>query len=427
MMPRLLPVVLAGLLLTAATVLCASEAAPGSAPAGVGVEGPPAVKLSLADAVRLAHEHSPVARAAAARVAGASARLHGARALESPMLTLAHNVGGGTLGGDEAVLLTHTIAVGKKRAAPIAAAQAERSAAAAGSQQTSVEITREAQDAYYQALRADAERQSAAEALHTAQVFGQAAEVQFEAGDVAQNQVVRSKIEVAKAQQEFDAAEAERADRYSALRSRTGLPEDVSLSLTDALEVTPRSYALPDLLGLAMRDRPDLRAARLQEEARAAQVQEARAQSHPDLVWEVRNDRVSFGGGEQSLRVGVSLPLLDRGRKRAQVQSAEAAVSEQRAVTDESVRTARLEIESALRALDLARRQLESFQTGRVARAKELLSMAQLGYEHGASSYLELLDAEQAYRTEQVGFVRAQAAYHIALAALQQAVGGRLP
>ena len=53
--------------------------------------------------------------------------------------------------------------------------------------------------------------------------------------------------------------------------------------------------------------------------------------------------------------------------------------------------------------------------------------MAQTGYQQGANSYLELLDAQRTYLSEQTDYYRALAAYRTALAALKRAVGGSLP
>ncbi len=325
------------------------------------------------------------------------------------------------------MLLTQTLQVGKKRAAPIRSARAQREAALAEAEQTSLEVTRSVQEAYFEALQADANQQLAMESLRTARTFAQAAQTQYEAGDVAQNQVVRSQIEVAKAQQEVAAAEKERADRYAELRSLLDLAESTALSLTDSLAATPKGYPLADLVAAAMRNRPDLRAARLQETASEAEVQAARTQSRPDPLWEFRHSSLDLAGGDTGVRAGISFPLLDLGKQRAQVQEAEAVLAEQRATRENAERAARLEAATALHALDLAREQLDSFEAGRVARAKELLSMAQVGYEQGATSYLEMVDAQQAYRSEQGAYVQAQASYHLAQAALQQAVGGELP
>ena len=70
---------------------------------------------------------------------------------------------------------------------------------------------------------------------------------------------------------------------------------------------------------------------------------------------------------------------------------------------------------------------MESFRGGRLDNSRELLDQAQIGYSQGANTFLELLDAQQVYRTEQTDYTRALTDYNIALAALQRAVGGALP
>ena len=63
---------------------------------------------------------------------------------------------------------------------------------------------------------------------------------------------------------------------------------------------------------------------------------------------------------------------------------------------------------------------------GRLEHASQLLDMSQTGYEKGATSYLELLNAQHVYLSEQSDYTRALADYDIALAALSRAVGGVL-
>jgi outer membrane protein TolC len=384
-------------------------------------------RLSLAEAMRLAQARSPLASAAEARVRGAGARLQGAGALAGPLLSIAHGVGQNTGGLDEDYLLSQTIELGDKRRQRVRAARAEHEAALAERAGTGHDLTFAAQSAYYEALRADAERQQAAESLTTAQTFATAAETQFQAGDVARSNVVRSRIELSRAEQALSAADTERANRYATLRSLTGLPNDAELTLTDTLTFTPVAYRLPALTALALQNRADLRAARKTREARDAAVHGARAQSQPDLLLEARHSWIDPSVGGNSLRFGLIFPLFDLGRTRADARSASFALQEQEATLSETERTARLDVETALRNLEQARRVVESFQGGRLERSKELLDMAQTGYDRGASSYLELLDAQQVYRSERTEYARALAAYNIARAALQRAVGGTLP
>jgi cobalt-zinc-cadmium efflux system outer membrane protein len=392
------------------------------------VSAQPAQPLSLAEAVRLAQSRSPLARQADARVQGASGRVRTAGALPNPTLSVAHAYGSNTTAGfDEDLVLTQIFELGGKRNPRVRAARAEREAARAERQGTVLDVGFSTQSAYYEALRADAERGLAAEAVTTARAFATAAETQFQAGEVARSNVVRSRIELDRAEQALATAETERANRYAALQSLTGLPPDTPLTLTDTLAFSPVSYWLPDLQSFAAQHRPDLLAATQLREARAHSLREARAQSQPDLFLEGRRASVDPSIGGSSVRVGMTLPVFDLGRKRGDVEVARAGLREQEAALAEATRAAQLEVETAWRNLEQAQRAVTSFQSGRLDRARELLEMVRIGYGRGASSLLEVLDAQQVYRNEETEYSRALAAFNSAKAAVQRAVGGTLP
>lgn len=385
------------------------------------------LSLSLAEAVKRAHASSPTARAAEARLRDANAKLRGAGAQPGTNLSLGHGWGGETGGLDEDILVGQALELPFKVAPRVRAARADRDAAKsllAGAHQdieTAVSI------AYYEALAADVELQLARDALNTAHTFAQAAKTQFDAGDAAQSTVIRAGVEEARAQQTVDAAEAEHDNRYDTLRSLAGVGMDEVVVLSDALVYEPRTFALPTLEDTALRNRADIAAARLSVTGRRATVSAVRLEPFPDLVVEERHSTIDLRKGASSLRVGVSFPLLDLGRNRADAASAKAALAEGRANLDETVRAAILDVDASARAVEVSRKAVESFKAGRLDNAKMLLDMAQTGYEHGVSSYLELIDAQQVYRAEQTDYARALADYNIAVAGLRRAVGGTLP
>jgi outer membrane protein TolC len=392
------------------------------------VQAQPAQQLSLAEALRLAESRSPLTQQADARLQGAIGRVRAAGALPNPTLSVAHAYGSKATGGtDEDILLTQVFELGGKRNPRVQAARAEREAARAEQQGTLLDVGYSTQSTYYEALRADAERGLATEAVMTARAFVTAAEAQFQAGEVARSNVVRSRIELDRAEQSLTAAETERGNRYAALLSLTGLPADTPLTLTDTLSYGPVTYRLPDLQAIAAQRRPDVLAATRLREARAQSLREARAQSQPDLFLEGRRASVDPSIGGSSVRVGIALPIFDLGRKRGDVEAARAGLREQEAALAEVTRAARLEVETGWRNLEQAQRAVTSFQSGRLDRARELLEMVRIGYQRGASSYLELLDAQQVYRLEETEYARSLAAFNGAKAALQRAVGGALP
>lgn len=397
--------------------LLSGQGAPTSAPQG----------LALADALAMAQQRSFVSQQYDARVAGAAARLTGAGRLLNPVLSVGGHAGKNTGGTDEDILLSESFELGDKRNQRVRAARAERDAATFDRLTARNDLAYNVQSAYYEAQRAEAERQLAQDALANARKFAEAAQIQFTAGDVARSQVTRSRIEQNRAEQTLTVAETERVNRLATLRSLLRMPTAALFSLPNLPPFAPVTYKLEDLETYALAHRPDLQSAQYLRAGKEALLHGARAQSQPDLFVEARHANIDPTQGGNTVRAGLLFPLYDFGRGRADATSAKAALSEQEAVLAELKRTALLDVDTAYRNLEQARRTVEAFRGGRLDSSKELLDQAQIGYSQGAASFLELLDAQQVYRAEQTDYTRALAAYNIALAALQRAVGGQLP
>jgi len=383
--------------------------------------------LSLSEALRRAETQSLTLQQSNARVSGANAKLRSAGSLNNPMASLAHGAGQNTGGLDEDGLVTQTFELGDKRRQRVREARAESQAALSEAAGVRSEMVFNVQTAYFEASRAEAERKLTLESLTDAQSLLRIAQTQFQAGDVPRSNIVRSQIELSRAEQALAAADTDLDVRLSTLKSLIGVPASTAIALSDSSAFAPNPFNLESLRSLATRQRADILAAQSTLSAREAGVHGARAQTQPDLFIEARHSTIDPTVGGNSIRVGVLLPLFDLGKNRADAAVAAAAVKEQKALLAETTRTVLLDVETSYRNLEQARKQVEAFQAGRLDRSKELLDMARTGYQRGANTLLELLDAQQVYRTEQTEYVRALAAWSIAKAALQRAVGGKLP
>jgi outer membrane protein TolC len=316
-------VALAFLLCATASVVRAGEqvSAADSRPAAADATTPgqAPLQLSLADAVRMAQARSPLAREAEARVSGANARLRGAGALPNPDLAIAHGFGRDTGGLDEDITISQIIELNDKRRLRVQSARAQRDSAMSDRAATALDLALSVRSAYYEALLSDEEYSLASDALTTARRFAEAAETQFQAGDVPRSNVVRTGIELTRAEQALAAAETERDNSYGALRSLLGVDEDAALTLTDKLEFKPVAFQLPELQSLALRNRPDLRAARLLVESLRASLGAARAESRPDFLVEARRASVEPDVQGASVRVGLcaSSANLAQSRRRS--------------------------------------------------------------------------------------------------------------
>lgn len=366
---------------------------------------------------------------AQARIAAAQARLQAAGAGPGTTLTLARAFGKNTGGFDEDILLSQVVELGK-RGSRVKSAQFERDAAQFDRAGAGTSLDFAVRAAYYDALRADVELNLANDSLQRAQTFSNAAQIQFTAGDVPRANVVRSSIELSRAQAAVAQSQSDSETRLSILRSLFALPDAAPLQLSDKLSFAPKTYDLDALQTLASSTRFDLLAAQARTQSRQFAVSAARALNKPDAFVEARRAAISPYPGAlngSSLRVGIVIPLLDFGRNRGGLQEARANEQEQQAILAETVRAARLDVATTYARFVAAQAAVQGFTGGRLAQSRELLDMAQIGYQHGANSYLELLDAQTVYRTEQADYARALAAWNTALADLERAVGGTLP
>jgi cobalt-zinc-cadmium efflux system outer membrane protein len=327
------------------------------------------------------------------------------------------------------VLLSQTIGIGK-RGPRTRQATKESDAAVAMKYQTLNDLQFAVRSAYDEDLQAQAQLDLSKKTLDVAQAFSDAAQTQFEAGDAPKAQVIRSGIALAQAKQEYQQALGEHQKKDNQLKSLLGMDFNTPLQLTDTLHFTPVNFDLATLDKYALEHRSDLQAARMSAAAGQAAIGVARSQDNPDVVIEARRAAISAYPGipnGSSIRVGIDIPIFDFGSNRAAVHQAQADARGQQAQLDEALRAARLEISAALSDLQTAQIAVQSFDQGRLSNAKQLLDMAQIGYAQGANSYLELLDAQSTYATEQANYEQALTSWNIALANLQHALGGKLP
>lgn len=215
------------------------------------------------------------------------------------------------------------------------------------------------------------------------------------------------------------------------LDALVGVPGSVPARLPeDAFEhaLAPVAPGLPSDL---LRQRPDLLAAEHQLRAADADIAAARALYFPRIALTAGVGSLSgelsglfdSGTGAWLFHPSISLPLFDGGKRRANLGLSRARREAALAAYDQAVQAAFRDVSDALS----AQRWLGE-QTGIAARSVTVLSerarLANLRYEAGSSSYLEVLDAERdllSARQQQVSARRALAASQVALYA---ALGG---
>lgn len=249
-----------------------------------------------------------------------------------------------------------------------------------------------------------------------------------------------SGLQRARAQTAFEAARGEAARSKAVVRqARLALELLAGQPLPDALLPINQiglASALPELPdGLpatVLLQRPDLRATEQLLQAAAFDVGAARAARFPRLTLTASTGLRSpeldslFRSGNSfwSLLPSLDLPLFDAGARRAQVDVTEATRRELMANYEAALQTAFREVADALAVRDSLAERL-SAQQAQVEAAGRSLNIAEQSYRLGASSQLELLDAQRQMTAAEQGLVALRQTEQSNRVVLLRVLGGR--
>jgi outer membrane protein, multidrug efflux system len=131
----------------------------------------------------------------------------------------------------------------------------------------------------------------------------------------------------------------------------------------------------------------------------------------------------SGSGGAWTAAASAVQPVFNAGRTRSQVALADARREEAVVVYQQTIRQAFHEVSDAL--VDYRRsRELRETQELLVRAAQDARRLAELRYQGGASSYLEVLDSETRLFVAELGLVRSQLGELAAFVEIYRALGG---
>lgn len=221
------------------------------------------------------------------------------------------------------------------------------------------------------------------------------------------------------------------------------IPENASSTVADSATdssqmplVGNSSQAGSDLVGLRAQllpgalQRPDIVGAQATLEARQAQIRVLDAARLPNVELQARRNSVFGGSGSIALRAVIVIPLFDYGSNKRERRALQAEVRSQQASIALLRSQAATQVEQALIRLQQQRLAVERYRrpvTGIVPLTLDLLRKTQIGYAQGASSYLEVLDAQRTLRAVQTEYLQALVGTRTGEAQLESALGAAPP
>ena len=435
---HVVPLLLA-LVLAASAVAAAQEAAP------------PPLKLSLQQAVDLTLRQSPLLKASQEEVAMASARLDAAKSERRPIVSSTLFLTGGSMGAiygtpaavmpsvlinaprsrftDLDFMLMYPVYTGGRLRGQIGRAAGEQKASAAELEAMRLELVLMTKTRYRKVEFAQANVEVFAKSVADAEERLRVDEAAFGVGKIPEFYVLRDRAELANAQQMLTNAKRDLEVALVDLRSVMGVDQQSPLELTETLTEPPSvELKLPDLLTQAARKRPELRRAREQIAAANAGVAVARSAYRPQVGLALMSDTMKAKGMPSFSGVAggvvAALPILDGGRRRADLREAQARLRQAQA----SEAAVKLEVErqvaTSWQNLLAARQNVQTSQAA-LASAEEDYRVAQLRYTSGKSVNVEALDALVALVRARTNHTQALYEVNVAADELSRSLGER--
>lgn len=225
------------------------------------------------------------------------------------------------------------------------------------------------------------------------------------------------------------------------LRNTLGMNPDEPLRLRGAMpEVSalePALLSLAEATQRALRERPDLRAARAAEDLASAQIEQARAGGRIDARLTAQYQRNNFGFPVQginsagqlapvqdvfhSVTAGVSLELPIRNKNQGAIEAAAAEAEAARRRREFMELTVRREVAVAYARHERAARALEIFRTGVRGEASENLNVVRETYELGAKTLLDFIAEQRRFIETENGYTDALLGAYLARVGVESA------
>jgi cobalt-zinc-cadmium efflux system outer membrane protein len=188
------------------------------------------------------------------------------------------------------------------------------------------------------------------------------------------------------------------------------------------LEYQPLQTKLEDLQAMALRERPDLRAAQQGITAAQSQILLAKANAKQDIS-ATYDFTHTAGLNSASLFFSMDLPIFNRNQGEiARTRYVLTQAQEQKLAAADTVMG---DVENAYETLRNNDQILQLYISGYLKDAQNSRDISQYAYTRGAASLLDYIDAERSYRATELGYRQALASYLTALEQLKQAVGTR--
>ena len=273
------------------------------------------------------------------------------------------------------------------------------------------------------AVLAQADLDFAEQGLTSFQQTVTLSEASHDAGAMSDGDLLKIKLQLLQFQMDVSSARLARVQALASLRQLAGyesLPENYQV--VGDLQYQPVPQSEDDLKAMALRQRPDLRAAQLGVASAQSQLSLAQANGKKDVNAQINYTHVA-ALSSASLFASIQLPIFDRNQ--GEIARTRQVITQSQELSSEQASLVLTDVTNAYEAVRADDQVVQLYQSGYLKQAQDSLDISQYGYQRGASTLLDFLDAQRSYRAIELAYRQSLATYMVALEQLRQAVATR--
>ena len=253
-----------------------------------------------------------------------------------------------------------------------------------------------------------------------------------ETGSANDFEVLSTKVKISAIENQRLDLDVSREVQLSELNALLGLPAETPHVVKESIHVAQTSVPADSMLVYAYRNRNEMLIAKEKEQLAGMKVEQVKLQNNPSLFFTANGGaRNGYVPETQKIKanyvvgVGMNIPIFDATRKKYNVLQASSAAEStlfETEITRRNISSEVVESETRLRTSDKkivqAKLQLEQ--------AEEALSLAEVSYEAGVITNLDLLDANTAVSESRLLVLKSQIDYVVNVYRLSASLGEKL-
>jgi cobalt-zinc-cadmium efflux system outer membrane protein len=297
------------------------------------------------------------------------------------------------------------------------------STANVGMLETRLNLASQVKVAFYDLLLAQQDADLARQNLDTVEGVARIVKARVKSGEAPQFESIKAEVEVLKARQLLARADNLVRINRVAVDTLTGGALGPSYLVYGEFRVLPRDLQIEGLMARMMDQHPTIQRLLKSVEQSEWKIEFERQARVPTITANLSYWREI---GREAVQGGLSIPMPLWYRRQGEIAS---SLGVKRRDEAELLRT-RNELGRAVyqhyQDVRTTAELIEVFDKGLLKQAQEALRLAQFSFQQGASSLLEVLDAQRVQRQILLDYALARRDLSVSLARLEQAVGGAL-